>query len=130
MNRSQLIDAFSAVAATKGYSFASVAADRVPTSIDTMPKLLLEPPVFVAIEGRSAGKITYSVKFHLLLSEANMSPADRHNSEDIAESGVLDVLMQLSDNQCVVFVDEVKISPSAIGSVVSCTATAKVITEF
>ncbi len=130
MNRSQLIAAFSEVASAKGYSFATVAANRVPTAIDSLPKLLLEPPVFVAIEGRSAGKITYSVKLHLLLSTASLPTTERYIAEDRAESEILDMLMQLSNCESIVFVDEVKIAPSAIGSTIGCTATAKVVTEF
>ena len=130
MNRLQLIEAFATTAAAKNYPFATLAAEGVPTAADSLPKLLLEPPVFVAIEGRSAGKITYSVKLHLLLSGTNLPPANRHNVEDIAEAEMLDLLMQLSNNQSVIFVDEVRIGPSAIGSTVGCTATAKVVTEF
>lgn len=130
MTRATLEAAVQMVATARRYLFRSVPPEYASALVNRYPVALLLPIRFLAVEGRTHGKITYGVTLQLVHHVAKLSPEQRLSLMYTIENDVLDIFAEVSENAAVVAVEDLKIQPSsrpatAVGEV-SMTATARV----
>lgn len=130
MTRATLEAAVQTAATARRYLFRSVPPEYASALVNRYPVALLLPIRFLAVEGRSHGKITYGVTLHLIHHVAKLSPEQRLSLMYTIENDALDIFADVSENASVVAVEDLKIQPSsrpatAVGEV-SMVATARV----
>ena len=134
MNRTKLLQAFEQKATADGYHFHSTFDRYIPQLVNAYPTLWLSPPKFESIEGRTHGRITYTITAHAIDAAAKLSPSERNESHARLEGELLDIFTTLSEHDFVAAVEglEIKHSSQTLTSAgdVAATATAKVITIF
>lgn len=113
MDRVKLISAVQQCCDKSGYSFRVLGVGYLAAQAPKMAAALLEEPIFLRIEGRNHGRITYSVVLHLL--DKGMRNSPEKLSEQIAkmESDMLEIMSQLSVCESIAQVSELNISPTA-----------------
>ena len=106
----------------------------MPRHITAYPALWLAPPRLEQMQGRRHGKVTYSVKLHALRDGLKLSPDERTQAWADMEQDVIDIFSQLSEQEFVVAVEELKVQHTSSSltnhSEVAMTATAEVVTFF
>jgi len=134
MNRNYLLDAVAGIAAENGYEFHSADDRYMPQHIASYPAMWLSPPQFSSMEGRSHGRITYSVTLHALDAGARLSPAERNGAWAHLEHDLVELFTSLSKKSLVLAVENLSIraadSTLTTHGEISATATADVITFF
>ncbi len=133
MNRAQLESALRNLSRSHGYSFELMPADRM-AEVRKFPAVVLEPPSVAGVEGRGHGRISYNVTLHLLALAAKLTAAERSEMQQKLESDLLDMLTELSENDRVIVVEDVGITPREFAFTthgeISQSARAVVITHF
>ena len=133
MNRAQLEGALRVLSQSHGYSFSSLPAHRL-AEVKRLPAVVLEPPTVDKVEGRGHGRITYNVTLHILSLAAKLSAEERSLALQQMESDVLAIFAALSENERVIVVDGLGITPQEFVLTthgdISQTARAKVVTHF
>ena len=133
MNRAQLESALRLLSQSHDYSFESLPAHRL-AEVKRLPAVVLEPPTVALVEGRKHGRISYNVTLHVLCLAAKLSAEERSNSLQKMESDLLEIFSDLSEDERVIVVDELGITPREYALTnhgeISQTARAKVVTHF
>ncbi len=114
MNRSSLVRAAEGAVTTRGYNFHTSTEEYLPASVTRLPAAFLAEPRFSSIEGRRRGKITYSLTLHLLADGAKIPPDLRHELLDRLESDALGIFAEMSENDRVLCVENMQMTPSAM----------------
>lgn len=130
MTRATLEAAVQQAATARKYLFRSVPPEYASALVTRYPVALLLPIRFLAIEGRTRGKITYAVTLHLIHRAAKLSPEQRLSLMYSIENDALDIFAAMSANDAVVAVEDLRISPASrpitAQGEVAMTATARV----
>jgi hypothetical protein len=134
MNRTKLTSAIRSISTADGYNFYTDGEVSMPRHITAYPALWLAPPRLEQVQGRRHGKVTYSVKLHALRDGLKLSPDERTQAWADMEQDVIDIFAQLSEQEFVVAVEELKVQHTSSSltnhSEVAVTATAEVVTFF
>lgn len=112
MNRANLNSAVEHLSSLYGYDFVSAAEISLPSLIKELPTVLMAPPEFRSMEGRSHGRITYRVKLHLLHGAAKASPQERAEMLDTMEQDALGIFSELCEEYFVAAVEELTMTPA------------------
>lgn len=110
MNRAQLECALRALSSSLGYHFYLLPADRI-AEVKRFPAAVLEPPTVASVEGRGHGRISYNFTLHLLGLAAKLSTEEQCALSEKMESDLLDICSSLSEDEQVIVVDGVGITP-------------------
>ena len=133
MNRAQLKCALRALSSSLGYSFYQLPANRL-AEVKKFPAAILEPPTVASVEGRGHGRISYNVTLHLLGLAAKLDTEQRCELSEKMESDLLAICSALSENERVIVVDDLGITPREYAFTthgeISQTARAKVVLYF
>ena len=134
MNRTYLLNAVESIAAENGYEFHSADDRYMSQHIAAYPAMWLSPPQFSSMEGRSHGKITYSMTLHALDAGAKLSPVERNGAWARLEHDLVELFTSLSRKSLVLAVENLAVraadSTLTTHGEVSATATADVVTFF
>lgn len=112
MDRVKLISAVQQCCGKSGYSFRTLGTGYISAQAPKMAAALLEEPVFLSIEGRNHGRITYSVVLHLLDKGMRNSPEQLSQQISRMESDMLEVMSQLSKCKDIAQVSNLNITPA------------------
>ena len=112
MNRAYLSNAISTLARNEGLAFVESDPHDVAGSIESYPVTWLEPVVLQSKTGRTNGRITYSVRLHLMHDGLRMPPEQRREVFDSAEQQLLKIFTTLSTDARIACVDELTIRVS------------------
>ena len=133
MNCAQLESALRDLSSSGGYSFHLLHQHRI-SEVKTLPAMVLEPPTVASVDGKRHGRISYNVTLHLLNLGARLSAPQRMALLDRMESDVLEMFASLSNDERVIAVEELGITPREFAFTthgdISQTARAKVVTYF
>lgn len=133
MNCAQLESALRDLSSSGGYSFHLLHQNRI-SEVKTLPAMVLEPPTVASVDGKRHGRISYNVTLHLLNPGVRLSAPQRMALLDRMESDVLEMFASLSNDECVIAVEELGITPREFAFTthgdISQTARAKVVTYF
>ena len=133
MNRAQLESALRVLSQSRGYSFEILPAQRL-AEVKRLPAVVLEPPTVALVEGRGHGRISYNVTLHILSLAAKLSAEQRSNILERMESDLLDIFADLSQDEGVIAVEGLGITPREFALTthgeISQTARTKVISYF
>lgn len=134
MNREKLISAVQQCCDLSGYNFRALGAHYIPAQAPKMAAALLEEPQFLRIEGRNHGRITYSLRLHLLDKGMRNPPEQQNQQLSEIESDMLGIMSQLSQCDDIALISELTITPTVhtlLGrGEVGVTATAEVVVIF
>ena len=134
MSRKSIIDSLQAIATNYDYAFYAEEERYLAQGVKRLPALWLAPPKFHSKEGRTHGKITYSVTLHALTEGAKLPPTEREAAWEMLESDLVEIFSSLSRAERVIAIENLKIkcniaSLTALGEI-SATATAEVVTYY
>lgn len=134
MNRQFILDAVEQAATARGYSFHSDSDVGLKLPRSAYPAVWLNPPQFVSKQGRTHGKVTYSLTMHLMGRGVKLNAAQRAQAWEQMEDDALEIFSIVSQGDKVVAVNGLKIRSGDIalasnGEVVT-TATAEVVTFY
>ena len=134
MSRKSIIDSLQAIATDYDYEFYADEERYLTQGVKRLPALWLTPPQFHSKEGRTHGKITYSVTLHALTEGAKLPPTEREAAWEMLESDLVEIFSSLSRAERVIAIENLKIkcniaSLTALGEI-SATATAEVVTYY
>lgn len=134
MNREKLTTAIKTIAERDGYNFYCDGEALMPRFVSSYPALWLTPPRFESMKGRNHGKIIYSVKMYAMQDGLKYSTEQRNAAWAKMEEDLVDIFSQLSEEDFVVAVEQLKVQHSSATMTnhaeVAATATANVITFF
>ncbi len=133
MNCAQLESALRVLSSSLGYSFHLLPANRI-AEINGFPTAVLEPPAVARVEGRGHGRISYNITLHLMSLAARLNAEESSKVLKKMESDMLDILTKLSEDEHVIVVEDICITPreyafTSYGEI-SQTARAKVVLHF
>ena len=134
MNRNSIVESLRTLATAYGYAFYTDEARLLPQNVKSFPALWLLPPEFKSKEGRTHGKITYSLQVHALAEGAKLPPAEHETVWSKLESDLVKIFARLSQCERVIAVGKLSMkcnfaTLSSQGEI-SATATADVVTHF
>lgn len=134
MNRQLILDAVEQAATARGYSFHSDSDIGLKLPRSAYPAVWLNPPQFVSKQGRTHGKITYSLTMHLMGEGLKLDAAQRAQRWAQMEEDALAIFSAVSLSDKVVAVNGLKILCDDVafaphGEVVT-TATADVVSFY
>lgn len=133
MNRTQLEGALRILSQSHGYAFCQLPANRL-AEVEHLPTVVAEPLTVARIEGRGHGRITYGVTLHTMSLAAKLSAQERSEILAKMESDLLEIFSALSENERVVVVENLGITPReyafTMHGEISQTARAEVVTYF
>lgn len=134
MNRQFILDAVEQAATARGYSFHSDSDVGLKLPRSAYPAVWLNPPQFVSKQGRTHGKVTYSLTMHLMGGGVKFNAAQRAQAWEQMEDDALEIFSIVSQGDKVVAVNGLKVRSGDIalasnGEVVT-TATAEVVTFY
>ncbi len=133
MNRAQLERALRVLSESNGYSFHILPPERI-SEVKSLPAVVLEPPTVASVEGRRHGRISYNITLHVMCLAAKMTASQRCDALNEMEMKLLDICTLLSDDEQVIAVEELGITPREFAFTthgeISQTARAKVVTFF
>lgn len=133
MNRAQLVSALRSLSQNHGYSFVQLPATRL-AEVKNFPTAVIEPPTVASVDGREHGRISYNVTLHIFSLAAKCSNEERNTVQDKMESDLLEIFSQLSENERVIAVEELGLTPREFAFTthgeISQTARATIVTYF
>ena len=134
MSRKSIINSLQAIATDYDYEFYADEERYITQGVKRLPALWLTPPQFHSKEGRTHGKITYSVTLHALAEGAKLPPREREAAWEVLESDLVEIFSALARSESVIAIEKLKIkrniaSLTALGEI-SATATAEVVTFY
>lgn len=134
MNVKKLNSAIEQSATANGYHFHSAEERYIPQLTTAYPTLWLTPPTMKQMEGRTHGRITYSLTMHALDAAAKLPPEERNQRWAEMEGDLIGMFTQLSKEDFVVAIEHLTLRQSShtltSHGEVAVTATADVITFF
>ena len=133
MNRAQLEAALRTLSQSHGYAFCRLPSNRL-AEVEHLPTVVVEPLTVAQVEGRGHGRITYGVTLHTMSPAAKLSAQKRSEILEKMESDLLEIFTALSENERVVAVENLGITPReyafTMHGEISQTARAEVVTYF
>lgn len=134
MNRAHLTDALRSLTISRGYAFTTSPEASMPGLAASYPAAWLSPLKLNSVLGRRHGRITYSVKLHLLHQAMRLPPERRSELCDKAERDLLGIFSDLSLDARVALVNNLRIAVGEFSLTphgeLSATAEAEVVTIF
>lgn len=113
MNRAMLQNALRDLAVAAGYEFHAADDPLASATIGSYPAAWLSPPKLHSVEGRKHGRISYDIVLHLLGSGFRLPPDERNRLWNRMEADALEIFTALSENDRVIAVENLEISPRA-----------------
>lgn len=134
MNRSRIERAAERLATERGYLFRPLGQGAEPAVAGARPTALLPPVELRSVEGRRHGRADYGIVMHLVRPAAKCPPEGRGEVFAALERDMLAIFAALSEEECVLAVEELEIGPSAfvrtLHGELAQTARARIVTWF
>ena len=134
MNRIRLEQAVERLAVERGWHFLALRQQAAPTLVRAYPAALLHPLSLRSIEGRNNGRAVYDLSLVLMRTAARAAPSEQAQIAAQLEEELLEILSDLTEEECVLAIEELQIEPSAAtltphGEIAQ-TARARIVTWF
>lgn len=135
MNRTRLLQAVERLAVERGFHFLTLRRQEIPTLVRAYPAALLYPLSLRSVEGRKSGRASYDIELTLLRTVGRTAgPGARAEVAAQLEEQLLDLFTALSDEECVLAVEELQIRPESapltVHGEIALTAQAQIVTWF